>query len=261
MAKLILRGNFLGKIKGILFDKDGTLSDSEKHLLEIGKLRINEIKKIIQKDSPYQYQEEKVSSLLETAYGIKKSILDPHGAIAIASRQDNLITTTTVLTVLGKDWTTALNISQEVFLKVENKLCSCNSNMKIKNLLPGAKKFLEGCQKKEIKCGLISNDSTKGIQEFLQANNIEKNFSGYWSADNKPAKPNPNAVKEFCKVIKLHPSECALIGDSDTDLQMAKAAGIKLALGYVAGWTKIPQLRHQQELIYEWDDLSCQNET
>jgi len=43
MAHLSLRGHSLGLIRGVLFDKDGTLSHSEPHLIELADARIEEI--------------------------------------------------------------------------------------------------------------------------------------------------------------------------------------------------------------------------
>ena len=40
MATLLLRGVPIGTIQGVLFDKDGTLSHSEPHLLDLAERRI-----------------------------------------------------------------------------------------------------------------------------------------------------------------------------------------------------------------------------
>ena len=44
MPQLILKGIPIGEVKGVLFDKDGTLSNSENYLKELAFLRINEAK-------------------------------------------------------------------------------------------------------------------------------------------------------------------------------------------------------------------------
>ena len=46
MAHLSLRGHSLGLIHGVLFDKDGTLSHSEPHLIELADARIEEIMRV-----------------------------------------------------------------------------------------------------------------------------------------------------------------------------------------------------------------------
>ena len=42
MSTLLLKGSPIGKIKGILLDKDGTLSNSENHLITLGSLRLSQ---------------------------------------------------------------------------------------------------------------------------------------------------------------------------------------------------------------------------
>ena len=83
-------------------------------------------------------------------------------------------------------------------------------------------------------------------------------FCNFWSADHQPPKPSPEAVKRLCKLLKLEPSECALIGDADSDLQMANQSGIDLVIGYTGGWTQKPDLNHHQYLIHNWDEVTIQ---
>ena len=54
MQEILLQGNPIGSVNGILFDKDGTLVNSEKRLLMLAKLRISEAKKQFQKDTLLQ---------------------------------------------------------------------------------------------------------------------------------------------------------------------------------------------------------------
>jgi phosphoglycolate phosphatase len=50
---------------------------------------------------------------------------------------------------------------------------------------------------------------------------------------------------------------CALIGDANSDLRMAVAAGIphQRALGYTAAWSSAPPLNEPHPLIHHWDEL------
>ena len=202
-----------------------------------------------------------INSLFNTTYGLKESRLDPNGLIAIASRQDNLISTATLLCVLGVSWPNAIEMTEEIFLSSEQIINNHSSDKFRNKLLPGVVKVLETFVASKINCALISNDSKEGVKHFLKTNNIEDKFIGYWSSNDSPSKPNPNAIKEFCYLIKLDPKQCLFIGDSDSDLKMARQAEVGLTLGYTAGWASKPKLTYQQELIYSWNDLTCQNQT
>ena len=113
-------------------------------------------------------------------------------------------------------------------------------------IIPGAKKILNDLNKAGAICTLISNDSKKGIEEFIQINNLEGTFKFFWSAEDYPSKPDPIAVKNLCKKINLIPSDCALIGDADTDLKMGKEANIGIILGFQGGWTNQPSFSEKK---------------
>ena len=65
----------------------------------------------------------------------------------------------------------------------------------------------------------MTNDTQAGIEEFIYVNKLEGIFDYLWSAENKPSKPDPEAVIELCKKMNFNPSDCALISDADTDLR------------------------------------------
>ena len=107
---------------------------------------------------------------------------------------------------------------------------------------------------------MISNDTVAGIQRFLDQHDLNDCISGLWSAEHHPAKPNPEAVRGLCSELNLSVDRCALIGDADTDLLMARQAGIGLSLGYVAGWHKPPKLSAHEHLISHWNELTVNSE-
>ena len=101
MQEIILKGIPIGRINGILFDKDGTLVNREKHLIYISKLRISESKNLLKKEGYSICQINNVENLLSKAYGINNNEINPHGSLAIASRKDNLVSTATILCLIN----------------------------------------------------------------------------------------------------------------------------------------------------------------
>tara|TARA_Y100001968_G_scaffold136503_1_gene124636 strand:- start:84762 stop:85535 length:774 start_codon:yes stop_codon:yes gene_type:complete len=256
MANFSLRGKLIGNIKAVLFDKDGTLTNSEFHLLSLANARVLAVKKRL-KESIDDEQLTIINNLLEKIYGLTNHGLNPHSAVAIASRHENLLSTATAICSVIENWPKSIDIANDVFLMVDEELSAKDPNYNLRPLLPGVKSFLNKLHQSKVKCALISNDSKKGIEDFLELNNLHTKFCHYWSCEHSPSKPDPNAVKELCKKLNLTPGECALIGDSDSDLKMARKAGIGIAMGYVDGWKIKPSLTYQQELISNWEDLSC----
>ena len=256
MPTLLLREHPIGKVKGVLFDKDGTLSNSESHLLKLAKSRIQIASQLLTQQGASGNEVQQLEELLSKAYGLTNAGISPNGTIAIGSRSNNLISTATVICLMGKTWPQGLELSTQIFKLVDDLEEGDNGKEGQRSLLPGVREALQRLREADVTCALISNDSQAGIQSFLSSNNIQSLFSNLWSADHYPTKPHPSAVKGLCKKLNLHPSECALIGDADSDLLMAHQSGIGVTLGYTAGWTKKPQLTKHQHLINNWNELT-----
>ena len=56
------------------------------------------------------------------------------------------------------------------------------------------------------------------------------------------AKPDAGMVVAFCRALGLTPAEVAVVGDTPSDLKMARAAGAGLAIGVLTGLTPAAQL-------------------
>ncbi len=257
MEELLLRGNPIGKINGILFDKDGTIVNSEKRLLDISLSRVHEAKKLFKSENYSSEIIKELEKLLLKAYGINDNKINPNGSLAIASKKDSLICTATVFCILGKSWSSAFEDATNIFEAATKPLL--NRNNTNKRILPGLIPLIKNAQRRNIKLGLISNDTRMGIKEFLKSAGIEQYFPFIWSSDDYPPKPNPSSVKNLCKLMKLKSSECALIGDADTDMRMASQSGVLIALGYTAGWRTPPSLYEHHHLITHWSELTFQS--
>ncbi len=258
MPQLCLRGKFIGSVKAILFDKDGTLVDSEKRLIALSQLRVKEAINVYKKISNSASAISKLKQFLYSAYGFSPQGIKANGSMAIASRSDNLISTATVFSILGESWPKSLLLANQVFLAVDNILDSSSKPSHASQLLPGAEKLLQSLKSSGIYLGLISNDTKEGISKFLRINNLEEVFDSFWSAEHYPPKPSPDAAIGLCKTLGAKSSECALIGDADSDLLMARKSNIKIVLGYTAGWTSQPLLYEHDHLIHHWDELIIQ---
>ena len=120
MPEVLLRGESIGNIKAVLFDKDGTLINSEEHLKVLSRIRIEETLEIY-KNNKSEKDIQTLRFLLEKTYGVNENNVNPSGIIAIGSRQDNLIATATVLCLFGEDWPSAIEKSTLIFNAADEK--------------------------------------------------------------------------------------------------------------------------------------------
>ena len=104
MAKLIIRNSLVGFINGIIFDKDGTLSNSEEYLLELAKTRIKFSENKFKNLKPNKFKIWLLRKLLYSVYGLRSNSLSPNAILAIASREHNIISTATIFNLFVFDW-------------------------------------------------------------------------------------------------------------------------------------------------------------
>ena len=261
MAELLIRNSSVGFIKAIIFDKDGTLSNSEECLLELAKTRIDFFEARFKKLRLSNFKIWFLRKFLSSVYGLKKDNLSANASLAIASREQNIISTATIFTLFGFDWFQSLSIGKEIFDEVDIYFNQKGNAQKHRNLISGALDLLVSLKKKGVFIALMTNDTQAGIEEFIYSNKLEGLFDYLWSAENKPSKPNPKAVIELCKRMKINPSECALISDADTDLKMAQKADVPIIIGFTGGWKNPPTLTEKQFIIEKLNELSIQINT
>ena len=257
MAHLKLKDRALGSVQGVLFDKDGTLSHSEPRLIELADARIEEAGRQFSLQGASATMLQELDDLLARTYGRCEGGVIPDGTLAVASRHHNLLSTATVFCQMNLSWPQSLILAQEVFDHVDRHRQTLHPDGDPIELLPDAARLLRELSAAGIICAVISNDTTEGIENFLHQHHLNDCISGLWSADHHPAKPEPGAVEGLCSQLGLTVENCALIGDADTDLLMARQAGIGLTLGYVAGWHREPTLTAHEHLISHWSELTA----
>ena len=255
MPRLLLRDSCIGTIDAVLFDKDGTLSHSEPRLVSLAQRRIDTAARLWCELGSDQSLETRLRESLRHAFGIIPGGLRPDGTIAVAAREDNLVSAATVFCLLGSSWPDALTLAKASFDQVDISDQAASTTKTPSPLLPGAESFLQQLEHHAVPAAVISNDTRAGIEQFLAHHKLTGLFQHNWSADDSPRKPDPEAVAQLCARFRLEPAKCALIGDAETDLQMAIEAGIGCVIGFTGGWCRPPELPSAQHLLLHWNDL------
>lgn len=263
MAQLLLRGIKLGDVQAVLFDKDGTLSISEPQLLTLAKARVFLCLELVAPALRPQLE-----NLLERAYGLCGDAIDPAGITAVASRHHNLIATATALAQMGIGWPDALSLSEVVFRQADGRderrqaqdpdpVRAPQRAASTSATTDGLHDLLHQLRQAKVVCAVISNDDIAGIENFLCSHQLGDYFAAIWSAEHRPCKPDPEAVHGLCRQLGVPVQHCALIGDANSDLRMAVAAGIphQRALGYIAAWSTPPPLAEPHPRIHHWREL------
>ncbi len=116
------------------------------------------------------------------------------------------------------------------------------------------------CQLTEngIKIAIATADDRAPTQAMVDAFDIEEYISCMACADDGiPSKPAPDMVFSLCKQMDVEPSNVMVIGDTTSDLKMARAAGAGLAVGVLSGVSSARDLVSLADvLIDSIDDLN-----
>lgn len=122
--------------------------------------------------------------------------------------------------------------------------------------LPGLDSLLSGLGAKGMSLGVATNDSETSARTFVQTAGIENHFSfvvGYDSGHG--SKPGPGMVDAFCDAHDLAPGAVAVIGDNHCDLEMARNARAGYVIGVLSGNGTRAELEPLADAVI--DDVSC----
>jgi phosphoglycolate phosphatase len=260
VAQLLLRGEPIGRpgqtLEAVLFDKDGTLSISEPMLHALAEARVFHGEQLLRERHPElpRGQLAEFSTLLRRAYGLEAGGVHPAGTTAVASRSHNLISTATVLAQVGLGWPEALALGEAVFAATDG--LHGNGSSHRPRATEGLHGLVEQLAAAGLRCAVISNDERAGIAAFLASQGLAAHFQASWSAEHSPRKPDPAAVHALCAELGVAPAACALIGDANSDLRMARAAGVAVVLGYTGAWSRRPPLDPSFLQLHHWSELA-----
>lgn len=198
-------------IHGVIFDKDGTLEDSSRFLMELALQRI----KII---------ESKVKGTAEglaKVFGIKTIRVDPHGLMAVGTARENLIAAASHIASTGKSWYESLEIASAAF-EIAGHLCTKTSSNCL--IFPEVPHLFNTLHRIGVKIAILSSDTTDNIQKFLDNHQLREYVDVIQGGEGELTKPNPLLYLKVCESIGVLPVNTLMVGDTQMDIMMAKAA-------------------------------------
>lgn len=204
-------------IQAIIFDKDGTLEDSEAYLRALGQKR----SRLVDAQIPG------VGEPLLMALGIDGDRLDPTGLLAVGSRYETEIAAAAYIAETGRGWLEAKVIAHNAFQQADQAVGIAPSP-----LFVGSLEVLQYLAAAGIKLGILSAASTDRVQAFVERHQLGDYVQLQMGVDQgHPSKPDPALFLQACEKLGVEPSYTLMVGDSAGDIEMARNGGAAGCIG------------------------------
>ncbi|MDQ0219209.1 HAD family hydrolase [Peribacillus cavernae] len=209
------------KIKGILFDKDGTLLKFGSIWPKVIGDVIDDLLEMIGEEGNKTLKNELCKSI-----GLKDGVVDEKGILASGTSLD---ITRAFQDVLPKDirylheW-----LSERVLEKTKQSIEHVES---VCNLSP----LFSALRNKGIVVGIATADDYETTALCLEHLGIREDIQFVGTADLYEKKPSSQVVEKFCEKFGLAREEVAMVGDTVIDMQTAKNSKSGFGIGVLSG--------------------------
>ena len=228
-------------IKAIIFDKDGTLEDSQEFLRNLGQKR----SRLIDAQIPG------IGEPLLMAFGINGNTLDPTGLLAVGSRRENEIAAAAYIAETGRGWLESMAIARRSFDEADQFLKTGASSP----LFVGSLEVLQILSATGLKLGILSAARTEAVQAFVKQHQLDSYIKLKMGVEEGPSKPDPALFIQACKALDVEPAATLMVGDSEGDIQMARQAGAAGCIGICWGKPAAAHLEKADVAIGQLDEI------
>lgn len=242
MATIRCRTQVFNNIQAIIFDKDGTLAHSEEVLRSLAQRR----SRLIDAQVPG------VQDPLLMAFGVNSNRIDPAGLMAVGTRLENEIAAAAYVAETGRGWVESMQIVRSAFSEADK-----HSSRKAQQtpFIAGALDLIQRLVEAEVKLAILSSDSTANVQDFLEFYGLCPYFQAAYGVNAQfSTKTDPKLLQQLLTVLAVHPQQVLVIGDAQTDVQIAEA-GLAGCIGFTGGWTSTPSIAGATVLAEQFSQI------
>ncbi len=224
------------EIKGILFDKDGTLFDYYRTWMPLNHLAA----KLVARG------DEDVARNLLIIGGWHPETNTVGAGSLLAAHTNREIAETWAGHVGGWDMDILTDALNDLFNKGGRETATAVTDLPV---------FLQGLRDMKLSLGVATSDSDASANAMLQqfgASELLDFIAGFDSGHG--SKPEPGMVHAFCAVTGLTLAEVIMVGDNRHDMEMGRNAGVAFCVGVLTGTSNRAEL--EQEAEYVLDDVT-----
>ena len=239
MTTIKCKDKTFSNIQAILFDKNGTLEDSEVNLRHFAQ----KAARIIDAQIPG------IGEPLLMAFGVNGDSLDAAGLMAVASRRETEIAAAAYIAETGRGWIESLKIARESLDEADKYLGDSASP-----LFAGSLEILQKLSQTELKLGILSAATTQEVNQFVKVHQLDEYLDLEMGVDGNIFKPDPALFLQACQKLGVEPNATLMVGDSVGDMQMASSAKAAGCIGIT--WIgKYDNVRGADVVINKLDEI------
>ncbi len=239
MVTIKCRNVTFSNIQAILFDKNGTLEDSEAYLRSLAQKSA----RIVDAQIPG------IGEPLLMAFGVNGSTLDPAGLIAVASRRETEIAIAAYIAETGKGWFESLAIARQALADAEKYIGTTPAPMYV-----GSVEVLRNLSQAGLKIGILSAATLSEVRAFVNHHQLNDYIQSLIGVDEGPSKPDPVLFLQACNSLGVEPNTTLMVGDSVGDMQMARNAKAAGCIG-ITWINKSENIRGADVAIAQLDEI------
>ena len=226
------------KVEAVLFDKDGTLVDFDSFWVSLSRIAVEEL---LERWGQKDLTEEILVSL-----GIQEERADRDGVLCKGNYRQMAQASWEILRKAAppcsfEKWERSLT---EAYIRNAPRGT-------VRPLCENLHKILSSLSERGVKTALVTTDNDAITRLCLERLGIGGIFSRIYTADSPfPLKPKPDAALDFCRREHCRREGVWMVGDTETDLLFAKAAGIRF-IGIAADGKTYKRFEKEADAVIE----------
>ncbi len=221
----------MSAIRGILFDKDGTLVDFEATWTAVAeRLAL-------------------VASNGDAAEAARLLDLGGFDAESRSFRANSVIASGTNADVVAL-WYPELTREERTARTAEFDAVTAEEGARAAVPVAGIAEAIAKLRDTGYRLGLATNDSTRGAEQTLLALGLAHSFDAIYGYDAVAVpKPAPDVLHAFADMTGLKPAQLAMVGDNRHDLETGRAGGAGLVVGVLSGTGTAETLKQLADVV------------
>jgi len=233
-------------LKGIVFDKDGTLFDYAQVWAEVLSEAITtafaEMGKNKGKNKRAQLAMLRLMGIDDEGNTLAKGLVFTHKKRVIIKRY---------LLYCMRYRINALKTFRVYHQNIKNSEMLVSERLKTLDFSMQQQLFTK-LKENGYRIGIITSDTESSSKVFLSLMGLDHMVDFLSTRDSKyHKKPHPQAFEAFCSSFSLDSGEVAMVGDTETDMRMAKKAKAGYTIAVLSGSNDKKLLRRLADVVYK----------